>query len=149
MQPKTKAGSGDPSRRGRPSRLLALVAALATPLALAPAAGVAQSIDIDIAALHEIDDDRTDITHEGLTVDQLEDMDVVRNGEVIGEVEDVLGDENGEIVALVVEYGGNILGLGDREVVVPIEQFEIPPGRNEVEISLTDEELAALPVWDD
>jgi sporulation protein YlmC with PRC-barrel domain len=149
MPLKRKIGLGDQSRRSRPSQLLALLGALLTPLALTPASSIAQQVDIDIAALHEIDDDRTDITHEGLTVDELEDMDVVRNGEVIGEIEDVLGNEQGEIVALVVEYGGNVLGLGDREVVVPIEAFEFPPGRNEVELALTDEELAALPEWDD
>jgi sporulation protein YlmC with PRC-barrel domain len=105
--------------------------------------------ELDIAALHELDDDRTDITYQGFTVDELEDMDVVRNGEVIGEVEEVLADSSGQIVALVVEYGGNRFGIGEREVVVPIERFVFGEERRRVETKLTDDELAELPEWDD
>lgn len=138
-------------RSTRPTRtsaaLLTAFGALAATAAVAPHSAVAQSIDL--ASLEEIDDDRTDITHENLTIDDIEDMDVVRNGEVIGEVEGVLGNAAGEVVALVIEHGGGALGLGDREVVVEIDDVEFPAGRDEVEITLTDDELAALPVWED
>jgi len=101
--------------------------------------------DIDVAALHEIDDDRTDITYEGFTIEELEDMRVVRDGEVVGEVEAVLGDTSGSVVAFAVEHRGP----GPDEVVVPIDRVELNAERREVQISLSDEELAALPRWDD
>lgn len=104
--------------------------------------------DLNLAELRELDDDNREIRYQELTIDDLENLDVVRNGEVIGEVESVLGDANGEVVALVIEYGGNVVGVGDREVVLSVDDVSFPEGRNEVEITLTDEELAELPVWD-
>ena len=133
------------ARSIRGTRLLSVLGALAVPAAVLPMAGQAQ--EIDLASLQELDDDRTDITYEELTIDELDDLDVVRDGEVIGEVEEVLGDEAGEVVALVIEYGGNALGIGDREVVIEIGDVEFPAGRNEVQVTMTDDELAALPEW--
>lgn len=121
-------------------------AAFCAPIVLLPAGVAAQALDP--AELHEVDDDRTDITHENLTVDEIEDMDVVRDGEVIGEVEEVLANDDDEIVALVVEYGGNIVGVGDKEVIVPIDDLEFTVGRDEVQTTMTDGELAELLAWD-
>ena len=126
-------------------RLLALLGIFAAPAAMLPPSASGQ--EIDVASLSELDDDRTDITHEDLTIDEIEDLDVVRDGEVIGEVEEVLGDDSGQIAALVIEYGGNAVGIGDRDVVIAIDEVEFPAGRQEIEISLTDDELAALPEW--
>ncbi|HEX6993738.1 MAG TPA: PRC-barrel domain-containing protein [Gammaproteobacteria bacterium] len=106
----------------------------------------AQDAVIDVAALQEVDDDRTDVTHEGFSIEQIEDMNVVRNGEVIGEVEAVLADASGSVSALAVEVRG--LG-GDDDVVVPIDQVRFLADRREVETSLGDDELAALPRWND
>lgn len=140
-------------RSTRVFRLRSLVAAIAATLPIAAAAqDAAQDVrefDIDVAALHEIDDDRTDIRHEGFSIDEIEDMDVFRDGEVIGEVEAVLGDESGRIVALVVEYDDGFLGLGDDEVVVPIDQLEFDVSERRVTTTLTDEQLRAMPIWDD
>jgi hypothetical protein len=115
------------------------------PLAALPIFALAQALDV--ANLVELDDDREDVKYQDLTVDQLEDMDLVRNGEVIGEVEAVLATPDGEIVALVVEYGGNLIGLGKKQVVVPIDDLDIPPGVEEIEIAMTDAELDALEAW--
>lgn len=118
-------------------------AGLTVTFGLLAVTGAAQDLDLD--GLHELDDDRNDLSWENLSVDQLEDLDVMRDGEVIGEVEEVLGNQDEEIVALVVEYGGRALGIGEREVIVPIEDIEIVEGR--AEISLTNEELEALTAW--
>ncbi|MFO7286802.1 MAG: PRC-barrel domain-containing protein [Gammaproteobacteria bacterium] len=112
------------------------------------AAGPAVAQDIDLAELRELDDDRTDITYEGMSVHDLEELDIVREGQRIGEVEDVLA-RNDEVVALVVDLEGNLPGLGDRDVVVPIGEIELVEGRRQAELSLTDEELAKLPDWND
>ena len=122
--------------------------ACALPLLLAvPFFAAAQALDP--ATLQELDDDRDDAQYEGISVDQLEDMDVVRDGQVIGEVEEVLGDANGEIVALVIEYGGDAIGIGDREVIVPVEEFQVSAQDNVLETVLSDEELDGMVAWDD
>lgn len=122
------------------SRALSAAAAALLPFALA-------AQDIDVAALQELDDDRSDVTHEGFTLEEIEDMNLVRDGERIGEVEAVLADANGEVVALAVEYDDD--GLGDDDVVVPIDRLQFAADEREVRTTLSDEELAGLPRWDD
>lgn len=102
--------------------------------------------DIDVAALRELDDDDREFRHEGFTIEEIEDMDLVRDGNVVGEVEAVLADASGNVVALAVEHRrpGD-----DDEVVVPIEDVTFSSDRREVETSLSDDDLAALPRWDD
>ena len=113
--------------------------------ALVPLGLAAQ--DIDVAALTELDDDDPNVTYESLTVEQLEDMRLVREGQVIGEVESVLADANGEVVALAIELE-SVRGRDD-EAVVPIDVLELIAERREVETTLSDEELAGFPIWDD
>lgn len=131
------------------------VQAVAASIVLVPLSLTAQEaqqevdVPIDVAALQELDDDRTDIQYNGFTIDQIEDMDVVRDGEVIGEVEEVLGDSSGEVVALVVELRDGSLRRGDDDVVVPVDRLSFASDQGVVETTMSDEELAALPGWDD
>ena len=56
---------------------------------------------------HEAENDDAIVEPFGLTVDQIEDMDIVNAaGDEIGEVEEVLVDENGQAVAVVVQVTG-------------------------------------------
>ena len=48
------------------------------------------------------------------------------SGQTIGEVEDVLFEEDGRMSGLVIEIGG-FLGIGDREVALPLHAFRIDP----------------------
>ena len=121
-------------------------AAIAAAAFAAVSSAAAQEEVIDVAALVEIDDDRTDVTYEGFSIDEIEDMNLVRNGEVIGEVEAVLGDASGGVAALAVEL--RIPGPND-EVVIPIDSVTFSADRRTVETSLGDEELTALPRWND
>lgn len=122
------------------------IACAVVPVVGAQDDAAAQDDVIDVAALVEIDDDRTDVTHEGFSIEQIEDMDLVRDGQVIGEVEAVLGDASGGVAALAVEL--RIPGPND-EVVVPIDAVRFSADRRVVETSLSDDELTALPRWDD
>jgi opacity protein-like surface antigen len=95
----------------------------------------------------EIDDDAFVVQPWGVTVDALEDMDVYGvNGEEIGDVEEVLVDTSGQVVGMTVEAGG-FLGIGDKEVVVPLGDFTYADGR--LTTALTEEALEALPEWND
>lgn len=128
--------------RPKAPRLLGVSSAAAL---LAPFVTVAQ--DIDVTQLHELDDDRTDIRYEGFTIDEIEDMEVMRDGEEIGEVEAVLANSSGEVVALAVEFEDRV--RDDEDAVVTIDVVDFDADRREVHITLTNEELAALPDWDD
>lgn len=59
--------------------------------------------------------------------------------DAIGEVEDVLFGPDGRMSGLVLEVGG-LLGIGEREVAVPIHAFRIDPGA-----TATTGSLAGLP----
>lgn len=130
-----------------------IVAPVAAALILgAPAYAAAQSAppqqsDLQMKSLVELDDDNETARWNGLSVDQLEDMDIVdANGDTIGDVEEVLADAAGNIVAVSAEVGG-FLGIGDKEVVVAIDRLTMQGDR--LMTSLTKEQLEALPRWDD
>ncbi len=64
--------------------------------------------------------------------------------------EDVLANDQDEIVAVVVEFDDNGLDLDDDdEVVVPIDRLEFGGDGRQATISMGDDELRALPAWDD
>ncbi|WP_162913336.1 PRC-barrel domain-containing protein [Rhodospirillaceae bacterium SYSU D60014] len=112
--------------------------------------GTALAQDLNPQSLREVDDDQTEITYEGRSVDELEDTHVVAGtGQKIGEIEEVLANAEDEIVAVVVEYDDGFLDLGEREVVMPVDQLQFGQEGREVTTALTDTELKSLQVWDD
>ncbi len=103
--------------------------------------------DLKLNELRELEEDNQTARWNNMTVDQLEDMDIVNaDGDEIGEVEEVLADVDGNIVAITAEVGG-FLGIGDKEVVVSLDEFELRD--DELVTSLTKEQLEALPLWKD
>ena len=113
----------------------------AAPVATGAADGLA------VKALRELDDDNATVMWNGLTVDQIEDMDIVNaEGDTIGDIEEVLADAEGRIVAVTAEVGG-FLGLGDKEVVVSLDHLELQGDR--FMTALTADQLEASPRWDD
>jgi sporulation protein YlmC with PRC-barrel domain len=68
------------------------------------------------------------------------------NGEEIGDIDEVLVNASGQPVAVSVEVGG-FLGIGDREVIVQLNQLRLDGQR--FVVSLTREQIEALPRWDD
>jgi len=77
---------------------------------------------------------------------QLEGQNVYNlNGDELGEVNDVLIDANKKVF-LVVEYGG-FLGLGERRVLLPMEQFAMRGDRLIIP-NMTEDQLKAQSAWD-
>ena len=106
-----------------------------------PAAALAQGTWL------EIEDDALMVAPMSLSVDQIEDMDVyTSDGEEIGDVEEVLGTSQGEATALALEVGG-FLGIGEREVIVPIDQLTMQEDR--IVLDMTKEQIEALEDWAD
>jgi|GEM_PF-2004997 sporulation protein YlmC with PRC-barrel domain len=105
------------------------------------------STGLQVKSLQELDDDNKTVRWNDLSVDQLEDMDIVNAaGDQIGEVEEVLADDKGNIVAITAEVGG-ILGIGDKELIIGLDQVELQGDR--LMTPLSSEQLEAMPRWDD
>lgn len=92
--------------------------------------------------------DSTIVEPFGLDADTVDDLDVYsQNGVDIGDVEDVVGSDAQTPTHLVVDFDDDD-GYPDRDdVLVPIESFTLDSNR--LIISLSAEEVSALPVWND
>jgi len=125
------------------TRTIALLIAAA--LAATPA--IAQQASPSADVLVEVDRDETVVQGLGISVGELEDMRIFgANGEEIGEIDDVLGDAAGQPSAVTVEVGG-FLGMGDREVVIGLNEIEVVGLR--LTLNRTREQIEALPEWTD
>ena len=94
----------------------------------------------------EIEDDDMLIEPLGMTVDNLEDADLIDpTGENIGEVDDVLLGQDGSTMAVSLDVGG-FLGIGEKNVVIPIDSLTMV--EDGVSVDMTKDELEALPEYD-
>ncbi|MGF7176470.1 PRC-barrel domain-containing protein [Azospirillum doebereinerae] len=95
----------------------------------------------------EVKDDKLVVPGFNLTVDQIDDMNVMgANNAKIGEVEEVLMNAAGQPVAVVVDVE-NSVGIGDKEVVVGLDQLRLDGGT--LVTALSNGQIAALPTWHD
>jgi len=118
----------------------------ATALAAASFAAAAQQA-VDISAYKEAEDDGLMVQPFGRTVEDIEDMDLkTAGGDEVGEVDEVLVDASGQPAALVIEVGG-FLGVGERDVVLGLDQVELMD--DELVTSADKATLEGLPDWED
>ena len=78
--------------------------------------------------------------HRGLVGREVRNLD----GETIGEVENVLVDADGNKVQAVVSVGG-FWGIGDEEIIVPLEKMQLNKRRDYVFFNGSEAELKAFP----
>jgi hypothetical protein len=115
-------------------------------LALAPLAAAAQQT-VDVSGYKEAEDDGLVVQPFNLSVDEIEDRDVKNMaGDEIGEVEEVLVDAGGQPVAVTLEVGG-FLGIGEREVVVGLDQLKLAD--DDFVIDADKARVEGLPEWKD
>ncbi|MDZ4734941.1 MAG: PRC-barrel domain-containing protein [Rhodospirillaceae bacterium] len=101
---------------------------------------------LDSAVLIEIEDDA--VTHQGLTVSEIEGMDVyTSNDESIGEVEDVLGDETGQVKAFVIGISDGVFDLDARKVVVPADRLTLNAENDRFDTQLTQTDIEGFDQW--
>ncbi len=82
-----------------------------------------------------------------MTVDQIEELNLLdAEGNNIGDIEGVLTDASGRPAAIAAEVGG-IAGIGDRKVVIGLDQLRVNGGA--LTTTLAKEQLEALPEWSD
>ena len=97
--------------------------------------------------LHKAEDKSVTVPALGITVDDLEDMNIYSSDdEKIGEVDDVLVDSSAKPVAVSAEVGG-FLGLGEKDVVIDLSQFT--KDGDHLRTSMTKEQIKELPEMDD
>ena len=95
-----------------------------------------------VPSLVEVEKEAMMVERFNLSVNQLADMEITDSGgKRIGEVEDILMTSEGQITAVAVEV------VGDKEVVMELDQLR---RKGDVFITdLTEEQVKALPSWDD
>ena len=124
------------------TRITLATATAISALAILPA--IAQTAALNLI---EVENEAVMVEAFDVTVDDFEDTDILdASGNKIGEVDEVLMTPDGTIVAVSAEVGG-FLGLGDKEVVIQLDQF-VRSG-DDLQLNMTKEQVEALPVWDD
>jgi sporulation protein YlmC with PRC-barrel domain len=94
----------------------------------------------------ELEDEAMMIQPLNLSAEDVEDMEVYNAaGDEIGEVDEVLVDAANQL-ALAVEVGG-FLDVGDKTVILPLDQVRVQ--EDQLVTSMTEDQLKALPPWDD
>lgn len=128
---------------------------MSSPSRSAPPAGMGSSTGsgssaLDRSMLQEVkDDDKAMATGLNVSAKDLADMDIYgTDGKKIGEVEKVLADKSNAIKAVTVDVGG-FLGMGAREVIIPIDQLQKGQEKDRLQTSMTKAELEKLDEWSD
>lgn len=105
---------------------------------------------IDLTQLHPYDGDPTGIMVEGVPAEDVVGGTLVnQNGEKIASINDLLVDSNGEPQGLLVGFGG-FLGLMEKTVAIGFDRVDLTPNEdNEYRTDLTEEEIEALPEYEE
>ncbi len=69
------------------------------------------------------------------------------NGKVIGKIDDLVVARDGMVTHAVVSVGG-VLGIGATDVMVPYDQMQPTPKDDELRVSMSEEQLKALPRYE-
>jgi sporulation protein YlmC with PRC-barrel domain len=97
--------------------------------------------------LHEVTDSAMRVDNLNLTADQLDDMAIYgADGEKIGDVGTVLADNAGKIKAVSVDVGG-FLGIGAREVVIPVDKLQRGQEEDRLTTAMTRDQIERLEEW--
>ncbi|MBK1622307.1 PRC-barrel domain-containing protein [Afifella marina] len=113
----------------------------------APAGSATQNAAAGLDIYVEVDDDNATVPRLNVRVGELKDMKIYgSNGNVIGEIDDALGTPDGAVKAVSVEVGG-FLGIGDKEVIVPLDELQLDGLR--LTLPLSKNEIEELPEWNE
>jgi hypothetical protein len=100
-----------------------------------------------VTGLHEAEDEAMTVPPFNLSVDRLEDMNLAATGgDEIGAIDEVLVDSTGQPVAVAAEVGG-FLGIGDKTVVIGLDQLRLENDR--LVTGMSKEQIEGLPAWED
>jgi sporulation protein YlmC with PRC-barrel domain len=69
-------------------------------------------------------------------------------GEDLGKIKEIIIDPQSSQSKEVVISGGDFLGMGDKQVVIPWNQVKLAPGGDAVHVSMSKEEFKYAPPWE-
>lgn len=99
--------------------------------------------------LHEVKENDAAVPLLNVNKKDLTGMDIYgSDGKKIGDVDKVLADGSNSIKAVTADVGG-FLGIGAREVVIPIEKLSKGSEKNRLQVSMTKDEIQNLAKWED
>lgn len=120
----------------------------AAPPAAAPTMPSDQSASLAPGTLHEIKGDTAMAPGLNINAKDLSGMDVYgTDGKKIGDVKKVLGDNSNSIKAVTMDVGG-FLGIGAREVVLPIDKVQKGTEKDRLQVSMSKEDIQNLKQWE-
>jgi sporulation protein YlmC with PRC-barrel domain len=116
-----------------------------TPPAAAPSD---QTAALEPGTLHEIKSDTATAQALNINAKDLAGMDIYgTDGKKIGDVDKVLGDNSNMIKAVTVDVGG-FLGVGAREVVLPIDRLQKGTEKDRLQVSMSKSDIEKLKQWE-
>lgn len=108
------------------------------------------SSNLNIADLRPVGDNdkgSMDVTYQGISAKQMKDAKIVNpSGDTIGSVDKVLVDKSNQIAAVTTNVGG-FIGIGGKEVVIPVKDLKYDAANQKFTSSLTKDEVKGLPEW--
>lgn len=94
-----------------------------------------------------IDSGRTGEIYSGLTMKDLDGMDIIgADGKKVGEVDMVLAGTDGKASAVVVDVGG-VMGIGADKVIVPLDRLKVDSQNKKFSTTVSEDQLKAMPKW--
>jgi sporulation protein YlmC with PRC-barrel domain len=118
-----------------------------TPSTTTPSSSPAGALDR--STLHEVKDDKAMAQNLSINASDLRSMAIYgSDGNKIGEVNNVLADSSNAIKAVTVDVGG-FLGMGSREVVIPVDKLQKGTEKNRLQTAMTKTEIQNLEQWSD
>jgi len=122
----------------------------AAPERVAPPAAMPsdQTARLEPGTLHEIKSDTATAAGLNINAKDLGGMDIYgADGKKIGDVDKVLADNSNAIKAVTVDVGG-FLGVGAREVIVPIDRLQKGAEKNRLQVSMSKSDIENLSRWE-
>lgn len=102
---------------------------------------------LDVSNLKVLDTKDMRLTYNGLSADTIKSASVMGpNNEKIGSVDKVLASADDKIVAVTVDAGG-FLGIGSKEVVMPLDRLTYDGNTKEFKTSMTKDDVKNMPEW--
>lgn len=99
--------------------------------------------------LHEVKENDMAVPILNVTKKDLTGMDIYgSDGKKIGDVDKVLADSSNSVKAVTADVGG-FLGIGAREVVIPIDKLSKGSEKDRLQVSMTKDEIQNLAKWED
>jgi hypothetical protein len=114
----------------------------------ANAPGATQSTaPLNMSGLRPVDTKDMNVTYNGLSIDQLKDASITNpNGDKVGSVDKILADKDNKIAAVTADAGG-FLGIGAKEVVIPMDKLQYDAGKKQFVTSLSKDDVKSMPEW--